>query len=87
MRDCGALITMSRSRHAIAHFACPGSAAAARDLLIAKGASEIDLSEGVGSGREPDHQLRVGLPSALERQLLGVLLASDAARVDVHDAD
>ena len=78
---------MSRTRLAIAHFACAESATIVRRALMSKGASDVTvLAEPAGS-RDSGHRLEVSLPATIERSLLNILLSSDAVRVDIHDAD
>jgi hypothetical protein len=78
---------MVRDRVAIAHFAETGAAEDACRLLIAQGGEDATVRTDTQAGRTGFCRLEVSLPRAIERQLLDILLGSDALRVDIHDAD
>jgi hypothetical protein len=78
---------MSRTRIAIAHFAGAEAAAAARHLLLEQGASDITIRPDEQAGPRDACRLEVTLSEPLARQLLNILLGSEATRVDVHDVD
>lgn len=79
---------MPRARIAIAHFDSAASAEATRRTLSAMGASAVALHDGgTRAGKPAQFRLEVQLSTAGERQLLDILLNSEATRVDVHDAE
>ena len=78
---------MSRIRIAIAHFAQVEAAAAVRHLLLEQGAGDITIRPEEQAGQKDACRLEVALPASSARELLNILLGSEATRVDVHDAD
>lgn len=78
---------MPRTRLAIAHFDSTEAAHEMRQALIAQGASGIEIRAEVAAAGPGRCRLEVLLPPTLERRLLDILLASEATRVDIHDAD
>ena len=78
---------MPRTRLAIAHFDSTEAALEMRQALIAQGASGIELHTEAAASETGRCRLEVLLPATIERRLLDILLASEASRVDIHDAD
>ena len=77
---------MSRRRVAIARFVDKAAAVRVRRALLELGGRPLAVT--MDSSRSPvEYPLQVELSQSVERALLDVLLSSEAARVDVHDAD
>lgn len=57
-----------------------------RRALVAQGAGRIEIQPDPIAGKDCC-RLEVLLPPTIERRLLDILLASEASRVDINDAD